>query len=110
MTRLGVGKNMVRAIRFWIQAMGLAQPEKSGKLHPTALGDAILSNSGFDPFLEDLRTLWLLHWVTCTQTEEPLFAWEYMLNRWQHPEVVRGAVSESISASSQSVWAGSFPM
>ena len=92
MTRLGVGKNMVRAIRFWIQAMGLAQIEKSGELRPTMLGDAILSNSGYDPFLEDLRTLWLLHWVISTQIEEPLFAWEYMLNRWQHPEVVRGAV------------------
>lgn len=98
MTRLGVGKNMVRAIRFWIQAMGLAQLEKSGELRPTVLGDAILSNSGFDPFLEDLRTLWLLHWVISTQIEEPLFAWEYMLNRWQHPEVVRGAVVKAFRA------------
>ena len=92
MTRLGVGKNMVRAIRFWIQATGLARPTKSGELHATALGEAILSPSGLDPFLEDIRTLWMLHWVTSTQIDEPLFAWEYMLNRWHHPEVVRSGV------------------
>jgi hypothetical protein len=30
MISLGVGKNMVRAIRFWVQAAGVAEPDKGG--------------------------------------------------------------------------------
>src|ERR1022692_3922954 len=30
MVRLGVGKNMVKAIRFWVQAAGIATPDQKG--------------------------------------------------------------------------------
>src|SRR5262249_22560639 len=45
-----------------------------------------------DPFLEDIRTLWLIHWRLATNIHEPLFAWDYLLNRWQQPEISRTAV------------------
>lgn len=34
---LGVGKNMVRSIRFWVEASGMAKPARLG-LEPTKLG------------------------------------------------------------------------
>lgn len=57
---LGVGKNMVNAIQFWMKAFGLLA-EDNKTLLPLAhtLFD---SRSGKDPFLEDLGTLWLLHY------------------------------------------------
>lgn len=85
---LGVGKNMVRAIRFWVQAAGVARTDGDG-LKTTEFGDAVLGERGFDPFLEDVRTLWLVHWKLCTPSEAPLFAWDYLLNRWQQPEFTR---------------------
>lgn len=92
MISLGVGKNMVRAIRFWAQATGLAKAGKDGGYSITSFGRAVFGEKGFDPFLEDVRTLWLIHWRVSTNVEEPLFAWDYLLNRWQHPEITRGAV------------------
>ena len=60
MVRLGVGKNMVRSIRFWVEVMGVAAPRAEKTLAPTGFGQAIFAEEGFDPFLEDVRTLWLV--------------------------------------------------
>ena len=92
MIALGVGKNMVRAIRFWTQATGLTEFGQDGTYRITPFGRAVFGEDGFDPFLEDIRTLWLIHWRLATNVEEPLFAWDYLLNRWQHPEITRAAV------------------
>ena len=87
MVALGVGKNMVRSIRFWTQAAGIAESASRGKRYElTEFGQALLGTDGLDPFLEDTRTLWLLHWKLSTGTE-PLLAWDYVLNRSQEPEL-----------------------
>lgn len=93
MVTLGVGKNMVRAIRFWVQATGIAEVRKPGNgLRITEFGKALLKKGGLDPFLEDKRTLWLLHWQISAQRSEPLFAWQYLLNQWPKPEFTRSEV------------------
>lgn len=52
---LGVGKNMVRSIRFWYHAFGLHDDR--------GLADRIFNdNTGWDPYLEDVNTIWLLHY------------------------------------------------
>ena len=92
MVTLGVGKNMVRSIRFWIQAAGVAAPEKKGSSYSlTDLGRVLLGDRGLDPFLEDTSTLWLLHWSLSTDIESPLLAWDYLLNRWHEPELARSS-------------------
>lgn len=57
--KLGVGKNMVSSIRFWMRAFGLT---KTDELQPisTYLLD---TENGVDPFLEDINSLWLLHFL-----------------------------------------------
>ncbi|MDQ1638746.1 MAG: hypothetical protein QOF62_2085 [Pyrinomonadaceae bacterium] len=86
---MGVGKNMVRAIRFWVQTTGIASALKDGGYSITDFGEALMKQGGFDPFLEDKRTLWLIHWKLSTQVSEPLFAWDYLLNKWRHQEIGR---------------------
>ncbi len=51
-----------------------------------------MNPKGVDPYLEDVRTLWLLHWKISTIVADPLFAWEFLLNKWQHPEITRSDV------------------
>ena len=51
----------------------------------TEFGRTILGKDGADPFLEDIRTLWLVHWKLSTNGISPLLAWDYLLNRWQDP-------------------------
>jgi hypothetical protein len=89
MVDLGVGKNMVRSIRFWSIAAGMAVIGSKGAAPTlTDLAIALLGKRGLDPFLEDRLTLWLLHWNLSTNVETPLLAWDYLLNRWQEPELI----------------------
>ena len=60
---LGVGKNMVSGINFWMRAFGII--DKDGIL--TEFAKYILDDTGKDPYLEDEATLWLLHYQLVTQ-------------------------------------------
>ena len=55
---LGVGKNMVSSIRFWMKAFNLLSPDD--KL--TDFAHLLLADDGFDPYIEDEATAWLLHY------------------------------------------------
>ncbi len=59
---LGVGKNMVRSIRYWCQACKVIETGERGKMIPTKFGWELLNDNGWDPYLEDPATYWLLHW------------------------------------------------
>jgi len=57
--KLGVGKNMVSSIRFWLKAFNIID----SKDIPTEFGTHLFDNErGYDPFLEDEASLWLLHY------------------------------------------------
>jgi hypothetical protein len=56
---LGVGKNMVHAIRYWMRSFGLI--DESENL--TNLAKNLLSINGWDPYLEDIGSLWILHYL-----------------------------------------------
>jgi len=57
--QLGVGKNMVSSIRFWLKAFNVID----NKDIPTEFGERLFNNeNGYDPFLEDDASLWLLHY------------------------------------------------
>jgi len=101
MVEFGVGKNMVRAMRFWIEATGLAEPTGSKSMRPTPLGDLLFGKNGLDPFLEDIQTLWILHWNIATQPKDPLFAWDFLLNRWQENEIAEGPVLKAFAQESE---------
>jgi hypothetical protein len=97
MVTLGVGKNMVRSIRFWSQVSGMAGVGSKSEGHTlTKLAGILLGERGLDPFLEDIRTLWLLHWNLSTNIENPLLAWDYLLNRWQEPELVPSTILKTL--------------
>lgn len=83
---LGVGKNMVRSIRFWCLAFHIIEPEEnpetlrnSGPMRATRFGEWLLTDDGWDPYLEDPASLWLLHWQLFT---EPIYApaWPICVN------------------------------
>lgn len=79
--RLGVGKNMVSAIRFWSTAFHVLDrvPHPTVKRAqvsvPTPLGLTLLDDeSGYDPYFEDPATLWVLHWqLVSSLTDVPVW-------------------------------------
>ena len=103
MVDLGVGKNMVRSVRFWSLATGMATVAAKGASPSlTELGIALLGKRGRDPFLEDRRTLWLIHWNLSTNVQNPLLAWDYLLNRWQEPELTPSAAIKALERAAAS--------
>jgi len=81
---LGVGKNMVDAIRYWMVAAGISTSEGRA-LKPTGIGQRIFARDGWDPYLEDDATIWLLHWnLASNLTDATTLFWFF--NRFHKPE------------------------
>lgn len=73
---LGVGRNMVRSIKYWLQAACILERIGHAELQLTSIGEFIFGNTGVDPYLEDDTTLWLLHWLIATNaTTATVFFW-----------------------------------
>ncbi len=66
---MGVGKNMVRAIKFWGLAAKIitrdpdSQNSRAPEMIPTRFGHSLFCEEGWDPYMEDPGTIWLLHWM-----------------------------------------------
>jgi hypothetical protein len=78
---LGVGKNMVRSIRHWSEALGLVESPERGIFQTTVLGKALFGAGGWDPFMEAPGTLWLLHWHLVRDIENAS-TWTLAFTRW----------------------------
>ena len=91
--RIGVGKNMVRSIRFWGLAAKLitenpySPHSRNHQIVPTRLGRALLSGEGWDPYMEDPGTLWLLHWLLLAPPSR-LPIWWFAFNEFQAIEFI----------------------
>jgi hypothetical protein len=73
--RLGVGRNMAKSIRHWIEATGLVEP-RVFDLGLTPLGEAVWSA---DPYLLSPLTWWLVH-VELATNEDSAYSWRWFFN------------------------------
>jgi hypothetical protein len=85
--QLGVGKNMAKAIRYWCGAFKLIEDDRTGQLSPqtSQFGRLLLGEDGYDPFLEDTASLWLLHWHLLQQPCKAS-AWHAIFNNLRQTE------------------------
>ncbi|MDB5047252.1 MAG: hypothetical protein JWO30_323 [Fibrobacteres bacterium] len=97
---LGVGKNMVQAIRFWCTAFKVVDEhqnkgEKARKGKPSQFGKRLLDDTGWDPYLENTNSLWLLHWhllkQPCTAT-----AWYFFFNYFHQHDFTVNEFSDGL--------------
>lgn len=91
---LGIGRNMVKAMLFWGDAFGITQGTASDGVKPTAFGHQLLGPKGFDPYLEDMASLWLLHWVLSTQAN--LGAWNTLFRDVRDVQFTRTRFTELV--------------
>jgi hypothetical protein len=84
---LGIGANMVKALRYWLVAVGLTTEPSSGRRlqTPTVLGRIIYEN---DPYFEEMGTLWLLHYQLVKDNVEAT-SWYYFFNEFSMSEFSR---------------------
>lgn len=94
---LGLGKNMVRALRFWLEAFDVASA-KSGQWELLPFGQAVFGEGGLDPYIERVETQWLLHWRLSTAVQNPLFAWRHILYRRMRVDFTRSELLAEMRA------------
>jgi hypothetical protein len=93
MEALGIGKNMVQSLAFWIQATGVAQKSDTSGFVITDFGKQVFdADNGKDPYLENTQTLWLLHWNLCQgwmegERHRRPYAWHHFVNKLRDDEI-----------------------
>lgn len=88
---LGVGKNMATAIKYWCSAYKLIRSakeistESTNGFNPTEFGNLLLGDNGWDPWLENPASLWLLHW-NLLKLPNQATAWHFVFNEFRKTE------------------------
>lgn len=92
---LGVGKNMVISIRYWLRACRLVSTDTPSL--PTDLGKYIFDpKTGKDPYLEDEATIWLVHWLLASNAEMAT-SWFWFFNMFHKPEFTHSELSTALA-------------
>lgn len=85
---------MVRSIRYWCGAFKVLEDIDRQSV-PNKLGKQLLDDNGWDPFLENPASLWLLHWnllkAPCTAT-----AWAFVFNQFAAAEFTAETLLEKL--------------
>ena len=83
--RLGLGKNMVRALRFWMTATGLTEEYREDRRTHQRLtvpfGQLVWEH---DRYLEEEGTLWLIHYHL-VRDQGGATAWYWFFNHFSQP-------------------------
>jgi hypothetical protein len=85
MEQLGIGSNMVRSLRYWMQTTGLAKEIKGkerGQILTPGFGDVLFK---YDRYLEFEGSLWLLHYnLACDK--DGATTWYWFFNHFSYRE------------------------
>lgn len=92
---LGIGANMVKALRYWLQAVRLTSEPASGRKEQTftEFGNVVFGN---DPYIEEMGTLWLLHYQLASNKDEAT-AWYYFFNEFKASEFTKDDFVKQLS-------------
>lgn len=84
---LGVGRNMVNSIKYWSESTAMIETtlaDRQAVQQVTDLGRQIFDEAeGFDPYLEDIGTIWLIHFLLNFDADH-LTAYRYFFNFSNH--------------------------
>ncbi len=93
--RLGVGKNMVSSIKYWMRAFGFIDATNT----TTDIARYLLNNdSGKDPFFEDIGTLWLLHFTLINEDYATIYKKTFIDFHRQRNEIEKVKLQNFIKA------------
>ena len=90
----GLGSNMVKALRYWLRAVGLTEEPRSGRRVQTftELGNRVFI---YDRYTEELGTLFLLQYKLASNRDEAT-AWYYFFNYFNVSEFSRDDFIDSL--------------
>lgn len=82
---LGLGSNMVKSLRYWMQVTGLTEEDSKKRIKeqiPTELGKIIFEN---DRYFEEIGTLCLIHYKLASNKDFAT-SWYYFFNEFKLSE------------------------
>lgn len=106
---LGVGKNMVSAVKYWSELSDVIEPDQTGTrggYKPTELGKFLFltgsERGNADPYLEKIGSIWLLHYHM-NRHFECLTAYRYFFNYCNFQAFEKTRLTDELYASCQSL-------
>ena len=93
---LGIGANMVKSLRYWLQTVGLTTEPAYGKKEQTLTNYGELVKK-YDPYIEEMGTLWLLHYNLATNLNDAT-SWYFFFNEFKLTEFDKDDFVRQISA------------
>ena len=78
---LGIGSNMVKSLRYWLQTVGLTTEPAYGKKEQSLTDFGKLVKK-YDPYIEELGTLWLLHYHLAKNLNDAT-SWYFFFNEFK---------------------------
>ena len=99
MVVLGVGKNMVAAMRYWASYSRLLDMTEEKELEINPFARELFSDKGKDPWLENYATLWYIHWnLVCgkRKNSDCLFTYYWFFNHYNFSTFDKEALSKQI--------------
>ena len=83
MDELGIGKNMVKSLRYWLKVTGITTDDPKKKVFALSkLGELI---NKYDPYTEELGTLWLLQYNLANNYDNAT-SWFFFFNEFNLSE------------------------
>ena len=93
MEKLGLGTNMVKALRYWLQVAGLTyENQKTRMQFLTRFGKLVCEN---DKYIEEDGTLYLIHYFLSSNKEMGT-SWYYFFNHYNATEFTKESYLESM--------------
>lgn len=91
---LGIGSNMVKSLRYWLQAVGLtSEPTKGKRVQKlTPFGRIVYEN---DKYIEEMGTLYLLQYELAKQKDDAT-AWYFFFNEFNMSEFTKEDFVQSL--------------
>ena len=86
----GIGNNMVKSLRYWLKAFKLIEENSSAGASLTMHGKMIKK---YDPYFEDVFTLWILH-SNIIHNKEDATTWYFFFNKCDVEELDKEQISQ----------------
>lgn len=99
---LGVGKNMVESIRHWclvtqmVEEIATEKRNTGRMLQPSQIARRLLLADGWDPYLEDDASLWLIHWLLVTNPQN-ITTWQIAFADYQRNDFSKRELAEFVA-------------
>ncbi|MEM9469363.1 MAG: DUF4007 family protein [Pseudomonadota bacterium] len=92
--RFGVGKNMVASMRHWATSSNIITEDDDKDIVTTDFAKLLLSDDGLDPWMENVSTIWALHWHLSTSSAKATYIW--LFSHFNNNQFDRSAIAQHL--------------